>query len=425
MKKGFLKTALSVMLFGSVVALTACHESAHVSEGGSNPVVVAPQNTLTIAPVTMDGTPIAGATVAVLGQQWTPAADGNGGYTFGNVPNGTYVVVVNAPGYEAVQAEVEVSSDVNTGVAVFREVRLLSSNTVVAVTPAEVVATGGFDDSFQTESALPQSDESYGYSRVGVNVTAANIAATDPIAQKGLRFTPFYDEDYAENAMAAATGSRAPETSTELYCGVCVTYNDMTGLGTTLQTPVTVSFAVSDGIKDQIYVKKLNRVGQWVDANADKSQANSIVVTANELTFYALFFDVTENVLNDEPVTILQQEKFGPSSSYIHSFPYVYNTGSILNGRPQGESFPVAYLKNLITMRHGAIVTQAQPRTGAYTAVASLPAFAKLTVWGTQSKQRIVISALNATLFFDAWGNVTFRQELTTIDQHSGGVVED
>ena len=53
MKKGFLKTALSVMLFGSVVALTACHESAHVS-GGSNPVVVAPQNTLTIAPVTIE-----------------------------------------------------------------------------------------------------------------------------------------------------------------------------------------------------------------------------------------------------------------------------------------------------------------------------------------------------------------------------------
>lgn len=418
MKKGFLKTALSVMLFGSVVALTACHESAHVAP------VVAPQptNTITIAPVTMDGTPIAGATVAVLGQQWTPASDGNGGYTFGNVPNGTYVVVVNAPGYEAVQAEVEVSSDANAGVAVFREVRLLSSSTVVDITPAEALT--GFDESFQTESALPQSDESYGNSRVGVTVTAAGMAATDPIAQKGLRFTPFYDQDYAENAMATAV-SRAPETSEELYCGVYVTYNDMTGLGTALQTPVTMSFAVSDGIKDQIYVKKLNTRGQWVDANADKSQAGSIVVTVNELTFYALFFEVTENVLSDQPVNILQQEKLGPSSSYIHSFPYYYNTGSILSGRPQGESFPVAYLKNLITMRHGAIVTQAQRRAGTYTAVASLPAFAKLTVWGIQSKQRIVISALNATLNFDAWGNVTFRQELSTIDQHSGGVVED
>lgn len=424
MKKGFLKTALSVMLFGSVVALTACHESAHV-EGGTIPRVQPIKNTITIAPVTMDGTPVAGATVVCQEVQMTPVSDGNGGLTFTDLNNGTYHFVVNAPGYEAVQAEVEVSSDENRGVAVFREVRLLSSSTVVAVTPAEVVATGQFDDSFQTESALPQSDESYGYSRVGVTVTAANIAATDPIAQKGLRFTPFYDEDYAENAMAAATGSRAPKTSTELYCGVCVTYNDMTGLGTTLQTPVTVSFDVSDGIKDQIYVKKLNRAGSWVDANANKSQAGKIVVTANELTFYALFFDVTENVLNDEPVAILQQEKIGPSSSYIHSFPYVYNTGSILNGRPQGESFPVAYLKNLITMRHGAIVTQAQPRTGAYTAVASLPAFSKLTVWGTQSKQRIVISALNATLNFDAWGNVTFRQQLSTIDQHSGGVVED
>lgn len=422
MKKGFLKTALSVMLFGSVVALTACHESAHVSEGGSTPVVVAPQNTLTIAPVQMDGTPVAGATVVVQGQQWTPVSDGNGGYTFGNVPNGTYVVVVNAPGYEAVQAEVEVSSDENVGVAVFREVRLLSSNSVVTITPAEAVV--GFDESFQTESALPQTDESYGFSRVGVNVTAASMGATDPIAQRGLRFTPFYDEDYAENAMATAA-PRAPETSTELYCGVCLTWNDMTGLGTALQTPVTMSFAVSDGIKDQIYVKKLNTRGQWVDAGADKSQAGSIVVTVNELTFYALFFDVTENVLNDQPVNILQQEKIGPSSSYIHTFSYVYNTGSILNGRPQGESFPVAYLKNLITMRHGAIVTQAQRRTGTYTAVASLPAFAKLTVWGTQSKQRIVISALNATLNFDAWGNVTFRQELSSVDQHSGGIVED
>jgi len=429
MKKGFLKTAFSVMLLGSVVALTSCHESASVYVPTPvlpvGPVAVpATTTTVIVSPVDLTGAPVAGATVTITmaGQTFPVTADANGNFTF-EAPvayNGAFVANVKAAGYnDAVGEGQVVSGDVAYLVVYMSKdaATAIAGGNATSVDPTDVAGGSNFTDNFVTETTLPTTDPDAGNTQIGVGI----FMPSQTIDEKVL-FVPFYD---AEQAVAAMTRA---ETKEYLYCGIRAYMQGGADIksGKTLQQPVTITFAVSASLQESLLVKKLTVTGQWVDVpNVVKDTENDLVkVTDTDLTYYGLFFNVTKNEVEKTAYPFVIVDKAaGPFST--KSFNYTVPTG-VKQNAATGNAFGQAFLKSLATRDYGRVGRDFMTRNAVYNySYYPLSANQWLNVTGEQARVEASYQGAGAAVTVEACGNITVYPLIYTVESiHSGGIVD-
>lgn len=427
MKKGFLKTAFSVMLLGSVVALTSCHESASVNvvvpSGPVAPVTVAAPTTVVVAPVSMTGAPIPGAsvTLTINGVSATAVADATGNCTFDNLlisANSPFTVTVTMAGYNPAQAEGSVDKGEIAYVPVYLikdEATLIAEGNAAEVTPADAAA-GDVTESFNTETTLPLDDPDNVNTVIPVNVLVPSQFLEDKVI-----FVPFYDPDLAVSDML----SRAE--ADYLYCGIRAYLSNGLDIksGKTLTSDITIDFAVDENLKSALHVRKLNTSGEWIAVpNVDMTTPGIVKITDKDLTYYGLFFTVakTEVSSSSTPFSIADYV-VGPFVS--KSFPYTVASGAKLNGTT-GSVFGIAFLKTLMTRDLGRVGRDFTNRRATYNY--SYPVYANqyLKVTGEQAFKQWKYAGAGATVTATGSGNVTITPVVYTIqtDVHSGGLVD-
>lgn len=434
MKKGFLKTAFSVMLLGSVVALTSCHESASVYVPTPvipvGPVAVpATTTTVIVSPVDLTGAPIPGATVTITmaGQTFPVTADANGNFTF-EAPvayNGAFVANVKAAGYNDGVGEGQVVSGDVAYIVVYMSkdaTTAINDGNATSVDPTDVAGTD-FTDNFVTETTLPTTGDDgtpnpdAPYTQIGVGI----FMPSQTIDEKVL-FVPFYDPDVAVAAMTRA------ETKEYLYCGIRAYLQGGADIksGKTLQQPVTITFAVSGALQESLLVKKLTVTGQWIDVpNVVKDAANDVVkVTDTDLTYYGLFFNVTKNEVEETAYPfVIVNKAAGPFST--KSFNYTVPTG-VKQSAATGNAFGQAFLKSLATRDYGRVGRDFMTRNAVYNySYYPLSANQWLQVTAEQARVEASYQGAGAAVTVEACGNITVYPLIYTVESiHSGGIVD-
>lgn len=427
MKKGFLKTAFSAMLLGSVVALTSCHESASVNipvgpVGPVAPVAVAAPTTVIVSPVTLAGTAIPGAVVTLtipgVATPFTATADANGVCTF-NFPtivaNTAFKAKVSAAGYDDAEADGVVDKGEVAYLAVYMAkdaATAVADGNAADVTPAE--AAVDVDEILVTESTLPVEDADANNTKINVGIHVPAQTLEDKVL-----FVPFYDPDLAVAEMTRAGNDY-------LYCGIRAYLENGQDIksGKTLQSPITISFSVEEALKPSLVVKKLNTSGNWVDVNTiDNSYTNVVKITDSDLTYYGLFFVVakSEAAASSRAFTIANYE-VGPFVS--KAFNYSFDSGAKL-ASTSGSSFGVAFLKTLVTRDFGRVGRDFTTRRATYDY--SYPVYANqyLKVTAEQAYKTVTYTGASAVVSATAAGNVTISPVVYTIQSvHSGGLVD-
>ncbi len=397
---------------GAFLFIGATLSAGLVSCNNEYPTVVTPpavEETHTISGMITDrqGNPLEGVTVKATGTtESTVTTQSNGYYIFPDVEVGSYTVTASATGrLEA--STTAVISNTSDGMNAVWNVMLLKED---AGTKIDVSNGAAAEGSLITESIVGNEE---GQVEIGADVPAD--ALDDASEDISIVMIPVYTEEDAE--------SRAVEST--MLIGASLEASKPNAKLKNGKT-VKMTFKLDEATVNAVTVKKYNG-SNWVvynDVNVKKN-GKMIDVYADELsTVYGLFADVNfvETISNVaitfNPATV--DNLTGNAPVRINDSKYSYGVGTELTLNA-GTSKLRALLIEAIATRYGANFQRIN--NASYPINVDLPISCRFAINGKQEIKNISATVANTTANAKSYGDVEINVNMTTVGDHSGGIV--